>query len=258
MSTNKDLKVFLDRKVDEFHQPSFIKKDPICVPHMFSKKQDIEIAGFFAAIFAWGNRTTIIQKTKLLMELMHNAPHDFCLHHEEKDLRKLLGFKHRTFNDADLFYFIDFFKHHYSSNESLESAFTKDFSSVENNVEQALNYFYSYFFSLEHLHRTKKHIAAPFKNSACKRINMFLRWMVRSNDRGVDFGLWKNIRIDQLIIPLDLHVSRVAKHFGLLQRENNDWKSAVELTQVLKKFDANDPVKYDYALFALGVLEKYS
>lgn len=192
------------------------------------------------------------------MGLMDNAPHDFCLHHEPKDLKKLFGFKHRTFNDSDLFYFIEFFNHHYSSNDSLESAFTKEFSPDEENVTSALNYFYGYFFSLEHLHRTEKHIAAPFKNSACKRINMYLRWMVRSNDHGVDFGLWKSIRTDQLIIPLDLHVSRVVKHFGLLQRENNDWKSAVELTRVLKEFDEKDPVKYDYALFALGVLEKFS
>lgn len=249
---------FLNKKVDEFHQPFFIHSDPISIPHAFTKKQDIEIAGFFAAVFAWGNRTTIIQKSKELMQRMDNAPYDFCLHHQDSDLRKLLGFKHRTFNESDLLYFVDFFKHHYEKNDSLESAFTTGMLKEDEHVENALNYFFTYFFSLEYLPRTQKHIAAPFKNSACKRINMYLRWMVRSNNKGVDFGLWNQIRTDQLIIPLDLHVSRVAKHFKLLDREKNDWKSAVELTNVLKQFDAKDPVKYDYALFALGVLEKYS
>src|ERR1700749_432701 len=171
------LKDFLDSKVDEFNQPSFIKDDPICIPHLFTKKQDIEIAGFFAAIFAWGNRTTIINKSKELMSLMDNAPHDFCIHVSDKQLKKLLDFKHRTFNDTDLLYFIEFLKFHYATNESLETAFTKWMNKKDETTENALKGFYDYFFSLEDVPvRTKKHIASPYKNSTCKRLNMFLRW----------------------------------------------------------------------------------
>ena len=250
------LSEFLNKKVLEYERPSFIAADPISVPHQFSKKQDIEIAAFFSAIFAWGNRTTIINKTNELMELMHFSPHDFCLNHSDGDLKGILHFKHRTFNSTDLLYFIDFFHRHYTKHDSLESAFP--INSAEGNVGAALNHFYQYFFSLPDVpHRTLKHIAAPAKNSACKRINMFLRWMVRSNKNGVDFGIWKSIQPAQLIIPLDVHVARVARHFGLLQRKQTDWLAAVEITEQMKKLDASDPAKYDYALFALGVLERF-
>lgn len=249
---------FLNQKLKEFNQPAFIKDDPISVPHAFSKKQDREIAGFFAAIFAWGNRRTIINKATELMELMQQAPHDFILHHSRKDLEKLLQFKHRTFNATDLLYFIEFFHAHYSKNDSLETAFTRSLNSKDETIENALRGFYEYFFSLEHVpRRTLKHIATPARHAACKRLNMFLRWMVRKDNSGVDFGLWKNIRTSQLIVPLDLHVARVAKHFGLLQRKQTDWQAAKELTHTLKTFDPDDPVKYDFALFALGVLEKF-
>jgi uncharacterized protein (TIGR02757 family) len=251
------LKIYLDKKVDEYHQPFFIDEDPISVPHRYSKLQDIEISAFFAAIFAWGNRTMIIRKSNELMQYMDDAPYDFIRHHSEKDLKQLHQFKHRTFNTTDLFYFITFLKHHYNINQSLESAFTKEFSPSDLHVENALNHFRNYFFSLENAPlRTQKHIPAPFKNSACKRINMFLRWMVRSDKGGVDFGLWKQISPSQLIIPLDLHVHRVALHLQLTTRHIPDWKTALELTETLKKFDPKDPVKYDYALFALGVVEK--
>jgi len=255
-----ELKKFLDKKVIQFNNPEFIKDDPVCIPHLFSKKQDIEIAGFFAAIFAWGIRKTIINKSKLLFQLMDHAPYDFCINHTNEDLRKLENFCHCTFNDTDLLYFISFFKFHYSKNQSLETAF---FNSQTINqprliVENSLNYFYNYFFSLEDIfERTKKHIASPKKNSSCKRLNMFLRWMVRNDDKGVDFGLWKKIAPSQLICPVDVHVARVSRHFNLLKRKQVDWLAAIELTEELKKFDPTDPVKYDFALFGLGISEKY-
>jgi uncharacterized protein (TIGR02757 family) len=260
LSDKASLKNFLDRKVDEYDQPSFIKSDPICIPHLFTKKQDIEIAGFFAAIFAWGNRTTIINKSSKLMQLMDNAPHQFITGHQVSDLKRLLGFKHRTFNTTDLLYFIEFFKHHYTANSSLESAFfNKQTTGREGDViEGALNSFYNYFFSLEDSPaRTVKHIASPQKNSTCKRLNMFLRWMVRRDKNSVDFGIWKKISPSQLVCPIDVHVARVARHFKLLDRKATDWQAALELTGNLRSLDEADPVKYDFALFGLGVMEKF-
>ena len=248
--------------MDEYNNLSFIPLDPVSIPHLFTKKQDIEISGLFASIFAWGNRTTIINKCRELMKLMDNSPHEFIVNHKEKDRKRFLGFRHRTFNDTDLLYFIAFLQYHYTWHASLEEAFfpkkiISDRSSTEL-IERALNNFSGYFFSLEDVpQRSKKHIASPIKNSGCKRLNMFLRWMVRNDGRGVDFGIWKKIKPSQLIIPLDLHVARVAKHFKLLSRPKSDWQSALELTKNLRKFDALDPVKYDFALFALGVIEKY-
>ena len=254
----KKLKDFLDRKVDEYNQPSFIAPDPISIPHLFSKKQDIEIAGFFASIFAWGNRTTIINKSKGLMALMDNAPHDFITNHSEKDLKRLLQFKHRTFNVTDLLYFILFLKHHYSHSPSLEAAFSRWMDKKDETIENALIGFHDYFFSLQDAPvRTRKHIATPKRNSTCKRLNMFLRWMVRKDNHGVDFGIWKSISPCQLICPIDVHVARVAHGFNLVQRKQTDWLTALELTDHLRNFDPNDPVKYDFALFGLGVVEKY-
>lgn len=254
MANNK-LIDFLNSKVEEYNQPSFIKDDPICIPHLFQKKQDIEIAGFFAATFAWGNRTTIINKSKELMQLMDMQPHDFVLYHSDDDFKKLLHFKHRTFNATDLLYFIEFFKFHYLNNKSLETAFTK----WGDDIEQMLIGFHHYFFSLEHVpNRTKKHVATPYKNSNCKRLNMYLRWMVRKDKMGVDFGIWKNISPAQLICPVDVHVARVAKRFNIIQTNKMNWQTAIELTDYLRTLDANDPVKYDFALFALGVMEKYT
>ncbi|MCP9751280.1 TIGR02757 family protein [Ferruginibacter sp. HRS2-29] len=253
-----ELQQFLEKKVKEYNRPSFIENDPVCVPHSFTQKQDMEIAGFFAAIFAWGNRTTIINKTKELMQLMDNAPHSFCLHHTDEDLKKLLHFKHRTFNPTDLLYFISFFKMHYSRHESLETAFSQWMKKKDVNTENALNGFYNYFFSLNDVpDRTLKHIASPNKNSTCKRLSMYLRWMVRNDGKGVDFGLWKKISPAQLIVPLDVHVARVARHFNLINRKPTDWLTAVELTEEMKAIDPKDPCKFDFALFALGVLERF-
>lgn len=260
MIIETDLKNFLDQKVILFNNPSFIKEDPVSIPHLFSKKQDIEIAGFFAAIFAWGLRKTIINKCKLLLHLMDNDPYNFCLHHNENDLKKLEKFCHRTFNDTDLLYFVYFLKFHYSHHKSLESAFFNKETLQQNHfvIETSLNYFYHYFFSMEDVpQRTKKHIASPQKKSTCKRLNMYLRWMVRNDNKGVDFGIWKKISPAQLICPVDVHVARVARHFNLLKRKPVDWLAAVEITEALKRFDASDPVKYDFALFGLGVLEKF-
>ncbi|SDZ87286.1 TIGR02757 family protein [Arachidicoccus rhizosphaerae] len=254
-----DLKKFLDSKVAEFNQPSFIKEDPVCVPHRFSTLQDQEIAGFFAAIFAWGNRKIIINKATELLERMDNAPYQFCLQHEDQDLKRLLGFKHRTFNDTDLLYFVEFFRHHYTLYESLEDAFLMELPDNESfSMEVSLIHFYHYFFSLPDLpYRTRKHIATPEKKATCKRLNMFLRWMVRKDNKGVDLGLWSRIPMSGLICPVDLHVAKVARKLGLLDRKQTDWRSAVELTGHLKKLDAKDPSKYDFALFGLGVVEKY-
>ncbi|MEY4381541.1 MAG: hypothetical protein RJA92_921 [Bacteroidota bacterium] len=249
------LKAFFDSKVAVYNQVSFIKDDPICIPHLFSSKQDIEIAGFFASIFAWGNRTTIIQKSKELMQLMDNAPHAFCTGHKESDLKKLLAFKHRTFNTTDLLYFISFFQEHYKKYDSLEDAFVL---SPDKDPAARLHQFHNYFFSFPDAPpRTKKHIATPIKGSTCKRLNMYLRWMVRKDNKGVDFGIWNRIKPSELICPIDLHVARVAKRFQLLDRTKIDWQAGLELTQYLKTLDPKDPVKYDFALFGLGVIEKY-
>ncbi len=253
MKINKKLIAFLNKKVDHYNQPSFIHNDPVSIPHSFTKKQDIEIAGFFAAIFSWGNRTTIINKSNELMQLMGMAPFDFIKHHSSKDLKTLVHFKHRTFNTDDLLYFIHFLHHHYSKNDSLETVFSEWVKPTDKTVENGLIGFRDYFFSLEHLKRTEKHIASPVNKSTCKRLNMFLRWMVRKDENGVDFGIWEKIKPSQLVIPIDVHVARVAKHFGLLTREKPDWQAALELTESLRTFDRNDPVKYDFALFGLGV-----
>lgn len=248
----------MEKKAAEYNRPSFISSDPISIPHRFSKKQDIEIAAFFSAIFAWGNRTTIINKTSELMTLMDNAPYQFCLHLDEGGLKQLLSFKHRTFNTTDLLYFVDFLHQHYKKYESLETAFTKGLKSTDENIENALVHFHNYFFSLEEApQRTKKHIATPVRGSTCKRLCMFLRWMVRRDDCGVDFGLWQNISPSQLVCPIDLHVARVARQLSLIIRKQTDWLTAVELTTHLKQLDPDDPAKYDFALFGLGVMEKF-
>ncbi|MCZ4223022.1 TIGR02757 family protein [Pedobacter rhodius] len=275
-----DLKNFLDAKVEQYNRPDFIENDPICIPHLFTKKQDIEIAGFFAAVLAWGQRKTIINKCKELLSRMDNAPYDFVLNHSDDELKRLLNFKHRTFNDTDLLYFIAFFKFHYTHYNSLEQAFVPDeniflsgftalsfdnakvslsgdvYLSAQLNftIEQSLNHFRSYFFSIEDFpHRTKKHISAPKQKSTCKRLNMFLRWMVRKDNMGVDFGIWNTLKAPDLICPCDVHVDRVGRLLNLITRKQTDWFTALELTQSLRKFDDSDPVKYDFALFGLGV-----
>ncbi len=279
----EDLKDFLDSKVEQYNRPNFIDNDPISIPHQYSLKQDIEIAAFFAAILAWGQRKTIINKCQELFLRMDNQPYQFVRHHSDNDLKNLLGFKHRTFNDTDLLYFVAFLKQHYQYSNSLETAFIPqgltfrtDYLSVEEiasgyeltsstcytsdlvvsdfTIENALNHFRSNFFSLPDFpRRTIKHVSSPKQKSTCKRLNMFLRWMVRKDDKGVDFGLWNIIQPKNLICPCDVHVDRVSRHFNLILRKQTDWQTALELTDALKKFDPIDPVKYDFALFGLGV-----
>jgi len=248
------IKDLLDKKVEQYNTPAFIENDPICIPHSYTLKQEKEIMGFFASIFAWGQRKTIINKCRELSQRMDNTPFDFVKNHTDNDLKKLLGFKHRTFNDTDLLYCIDFMKRHYSRNNTLETAF---FPSENIDVESALNHFQSCFFSSPDApRRTRKHIPSPLQKSACKRLNMFLRWMVRSDGKGVDFGLWKNISPAALICPLDLHVERTARMLGLLERDKPDWRAAQELTANLRLLDKGDPVKYDFALFGISIEEK--
>jgi uncharacterized protein (TIGR02757 family) len=251
-----DIKSFLDTKVAQYNRPEFIKNDPVCIPHLFTKKQDIEIMGFLAATLAWGQRVTIINKCRELITLMDGAPYDFIMNHEDIDLKKLLQFKHRTFNDIDTLYFIAFFRHHYSNHESLEDAFMPP--GPLKGVEEALNHFRSYFFSLPDFpHRTKKHVSSPSQKSTCKRLNMFLRWMVRKDNCGVDFGIWNQIKPADLTCPCDLHVDRVARKLKLITRKQTDWQTAVELTEKLRELDPTDPVKYDFALFGLGIEERW-
>ena len=251
----KDLKSFLDQKVAQFNQLNFIENDPIQIPHQFSTLQDIEIIGFWTAMLAWGQRKTIINKSKELIELMEGAPYDFMLHHQEKDRKRFLDFKHRTFQATDTLYFLEFFQSYYQQNDSLELAFSKHLQPNDLHIGKALSGFHEAFFSLPNApQRTRKHIATPIRKSSCKRLNMFLRWMVRQDDCGVDFGLWKKIKPSQLLMPLDVHVDKVARKLDLLQRKQTDWLTVLELTEAMRQFDPTDPVKYDFALFGMGVV----
>ncbi len=210
--------------------------------------------GFWAAVLAWGQRKTIIDKSLELVALMDNAPYDFVLNHQESDLKRFLAFKHRTFNATDTLYFLHFFQDFYSKNESLEDAFLVQNQEEQPTTQLSLIAFHDLFCSLEYFPlRTRKHIATPARKSTCKRLNMFLRWMVRQDDRGVDFGIWHKISPAQLVMPCDVHVDRVARHLGLIQRAQTDWQTALELTTALRELDAEDPVKYDFALFGLGI-----
>lgn len=252
------LKDFLDEKVSLYNRPDFIPLDPISIPHKFTRLQDIEIAGFFAATLAWGQRKTIVQKCLILLEMMDNNPYDFIMNHSSQDLKPILNFKHRTFNDIDTLYFIEFFHTFYQRHKSLEEAFTIGWTEQADIMYSLLTNFHKEFFSLTDAPtRTQKHVATPRRKSACKRINMFLRWMVRKDDSGVDFGVWNTIQPYQLICPCDLHVDRVARRLGLIHRKQTDWNTAYELTENLRMLDPDDPVKYDFALFGLGIVEKY-
>lgn len=246
------LKKHLEILVDRYNRKDFIANDPISIPHSFEKKQDKEIMGLMAAVFAWGQRKTIINKSRELAERMGGEPYKFITEHKQTDLKALLGFKHRTFNDEDLLYFVDFFRRHYNEYESLEDAFLLDgkFTSMKD----SLIHFNEYFTASENFpKRTQKHIATPKKGSACKRINMFLRWMVRKDNCGVDFGIWHRIPMSELIIPIDVHVDRTSKLIGLMTKDTKvDWNAAEELTQALKLLDKDDPVRYDFALFSIS------
>lgn len=251
----KELKNFLDLKVETYNRSSFIASDPIQIPHQFSTKEDVEIAGFLSATIAWGNRIMIIRNSKKMMEIMDNSPFDFIMNHSKKDLLSITNFVHRTFNSTDLQYFIKSLQNIYQNYEGLENILKPLNNEV--NYQSSITKLKSIFFELHHETRTEKHISNPQKNSAAKRIHMFLRWMVREDNKGVDFGLWKTHSPAFLSCPLDVHSGSVARKLGILTRKQNDWKAVSELDLNLRRFDKKDPVKYDFALFGLGVFEKF-
>lgn len=253
--TNSELKLFLDEKVELYNNPNFIESDPIQIPHSFSIKEDIEIAGFLSATIAWGNRKMIINNSKKMMDLMGNSPYDFVMNHQEYHLEKLENFVHRTFNSQDLTTFVKGLQNIYNNHNGLEAVFSKNCES--NSMQKSISEFKKLFFEIEHQNRTQKHISDPENNSAAKRINMFLRWMVRNDNKGVDFGIWKSIPTSALSCPLDVHSGNVARKLSLLTRKQNDAKALFELDSSLRNLDPNDPVKYDFALFGLGVFEKF-
>ncbi|MFD0962709.1 TIGR02757 family protein [Pseudofulvibacter geojedonensis] len=250
-----ELKDFLDQKVIEFNKPEFIESDPIQVPHLFTIKEDIEIAGFLAATIAWGKREMIIKNSHKMMELMGNSPYDFIMSHQPHHLDNLDGFVHRTFNSVDFSFFIKALKHIYTYHKGLENVFNQH--QTNNSLQPAIHQLKKYFFEIDHPKRTTKHVSDPLKGSAAKRLNMWLRWMIRKDNAGVDFGIWKSISPSKLSCPLDVHSGNVARKLGLLTRKQNDAKALTELDTSLRELDANDPVKYDFALFGLGVFEGF-
>jgi len=253
--TNSELKSFLDEKVDLYNNPKFIESDPIQIPHAFSLKEDIEIAGFLSATIAWGNRKMIINNAKKMMDFMGNSPYDFVLNHQNYQLEKLEVFVHRTFNGGDMITFVKGLQNIYTNHNGLEAVFSKNIE--KDSIQKSISEFKKVFFEINHQNRTQKHISDPLNNSAAKRINMFLRWMVRNDKKGVDFGIWKTIPTSALSCPLDVHSGNVARKLELLSRKQNDAKALLELDTNLRKLDSNDPVKYDFALFGLGVFEKF-
>ena len=249
-----EIKDFLEEKYLQYNNPSFIESDPISIPHQFTKKQDIEIAGFLAATIAWGNRKMILRNANRMMELLDNSPYDFIMFSSAEEMEKVGSFVHRTFNSTDLIYFLKALKHIYRCKGGLETIFNTHKTS--DSLQPAIHDFHKIFFELPHEKRTERHVSDPFKGSAAKKLNMFLRWMVRKDNSGVDFGIWEKIDPSKLYIPLDLHSGNTARRLGLLSRNINDWKAVEELTGILREFDPKDPVKYDFALFGLGVNEK--
>jgi uncharacterized protein (TIGR02757 family) len=251
----QEIKIFLDQKVAFYNSPAFINDDPVSIPHMFAKKEDIEISGFLAAMLAWGKRKTIIQSTKKLINLMDNSPHDFILNFIETDLKQFGKFVHRTFNGDDCLFFLWSLQNIYHTHGGLEGVFANGDKKPDEVVFHAILNFRKIFLETEHLPRSEKHIANPEKNASAKRLNMFLRWMVRNDNRGFDFGIWKSIKKEHLICPLDVHSGNSARKLGLLNRKANDWMAAFELTKTLRLLAPDDPVKYDFALFGLGAYE---
>lgn len=253
---HENIKLFLDQKYLSFNQPEFIETDPIQIPALFTTKENIEIAGFLAATLAWGQRGTIIRNALHLVKFMENNPIDFLLNSKEDEWENIAGFKHRTFNSLDCLYFLKSLKNIYLNHGGLETVFTRGFQENQT-IFNSLVYFRKVFFELDHAHRTEKHVSNVLKGASAKRLNMFLRWMVRSDHNGVDFGLWKQIPASALMLPLDVHTGNVARKLGLLTRIQNDWKAVEEVTSRLRELDARDPIKYDFALFGLGVFEKF-
>lgn len=248
-----ELKEFLDEKVELYNHPNFIESDPIQIPHQYTIKEDIEIAGFLAATIAWGNRKMIINNAKKMMDLMGNSPYDFVMSHSDLQLESLENFVHRTFNGKDFVEFIKGLQHIYQNHHGLEAVFSRENPTMQHTISE----FKQLFFEIPHLARTEKHISDPLNGSAAKRINMYLRWMVRNDNKGVDLGIWKSVSTSKLSCPLDVHSGNVARKLQLLTRKQNDAKALAELDQNLRKLDSIDPVKYDFALFGLGVFEGF-
>jgi uncharacterized protein (TIGR02757 family) len=256
MRLNKaDLKEFLDEKADKYNNCDFIESDPVSIPHRYSEKADIEIAGFLAATISWGNRKMIIRNATRMMELMGNSPHDFILNHTDQHLGRMHGFVHRTFNSEDLIYFFRALKYIYKEKKGLESIFYE--YGTKDSLQPAIHELKKIFFELPHSIRTVKHLSDPDKGSAAKKINMYLRWMVRNDNKGVDFGIWNSVSPSILSCPLDVHSGNVARKLGLISRKQNDAKAVLELDLNLREMDSSDPVKYDFALFGLGVFERF-
>ena len=253
--TNSELQTFLDEKVIQYNTPDFIESDPVQIPHLFSQKEDIEIAGFLASSIAWGNRKMIIKNSHKMMDLIGNSPYDFVMSHNDYQLEKLEGFVHRTFNSDDFKHFIKALKHIYINKGGLENIFIQN--QTETSLQPAIHALHEIFFEIPHLTRTRKHVADPNKGSVSKRINMCLRWFVRNDNAGVDLGIWKGISPSKLSCPLDVHSGNVARKLGLLTRKQNDGKALTELDSKLRELDPNDPVKYDFALFGLGIFENF-
>ena len=251
-----EIKDFLNEKADKYNHPDFIETDPVQIPHLFSEKNDIEISAFFASTIAWGQRTTIIKNMQKLTALMDHAPYEFIMNSYERDLDRFNYFKHRTFNGEDCRFFIRSIKNIYKNHGGLGSLFQEIYSK-EKNIFETLIGFRKVFFEIQHPKRTQKHISNVLKGASAKRLNMFLRWMVRKDNNGVDFGLWNKIPMSDLFLPLDVHTGNVARKLGLLKRKQNDWKAVNEVTEILRKFNPDDPIKYDFALFGLGVFEKF-
>lgn len=250
---NQEIYNLLEEKYNQFNQLEFIASDPISIPHLFDKKEDIEIAGFLVATIAWGQRKSIITNGKKMVELLDLAPYDFVMNHSENDLKRLNKFVHRTFNSTDFKFFIQSLQHIYTKNGGLENVFALHSA----DMKKSIHHFKKVFFEIEHPKRTQKHIADPLKKSSAKRINMYLRWMCRKDKKGVDFGIWNTIEPKYLMCPLDVHSGNVARKLGLLNRKQNDWQAVEELTNQLRNFDKNDPVKYDFSLFGLGIFEGF-
>lgn len=252
----ENIKSFLDEKILLFNRAEFIETDPIQIPALFTTKENIEIAGFLAATIAWGQRPTIIRNAHKLISLMQNNPYEYLMKTDEKDWDVFSDFKHRTFNGTDCIYFLKALKNIYQNHGGLEQVFTEGFQH-ECSVLSALVHFRNVFFELAHERRTEKHVSDVEKGAAAKRLNMYLRWLVRDDKTGVDFGMWKQIPTSALMLPLDVHTGNVARKLGLLNRTQNDWRAVEEITARLREFDPTDPVKYDFALFGLGVFEKF-
>ncbi len=247
-----DLTSFLNKNVLRFNNRSFIANDPISIPHKFSRKEDIEIAGFLTALISWGNRPAILKSASNLMQLMGKHPFEFILSANDNELKQLTKFYYRTFNTSDLLFLVEAMKRIYLEKGGIEAIANESFKQT-GSVKGMITGLREEILKAPHLPRSEKHLANPMKGSAAKRINMFLRWMVRDDDNGVDFGLWKRIPASALMIPLDIHSGRIARQLGLLQRKQNDWKAVEELTSNLRKLDPDDPIKYDYALFGIGI-----